>query len=117
MVSISLVLTPYRLGTITPSTTYKGVPVPLNSVPPRTEMVGEAPGSPVVCCTRNPETVPCKAVAALVLGAEINASLLTLETHPESLDRRWVPYPTTTTSSTKPLTDTSHTLVPAADWR
>src|SRR5690606_40669653 len=79
MVSISLVLTPYRLGTITPSTTYKGVPVPLNSVPPRNEMVGEAPGSPVVCCTRNPETVPCKAVAALVLGAEINASLLTLD--------------------------------------
>src|SRR5690606_39477634 len=58
-----------------------------------------APGFPADWLTVPPAAIPCKAADARITG-RLTSSFPSIElTAPVTLPRRWVPYPTTTTSS------------------
>ena len=57
------------------------------------------PGVPEEVVMFNPGTLPCNICVALVAGRSIKSLLETVDMAPVRLTRFWVPYPTTTTSS------------------
>ena len=69
------------------------------------------PGSPLLCMVSTPDNLPAMALVILVVPDRMSCLLSTCVMAPTTLSLRWVPYPTTTTSSSVLFSDTSVTLI------
>src|SRR5690606_14976609 len=85
---------------VTPSINTNGPVLPPKLPRPLIKRFGlSRPGSPEGCVTCKPGILPCSIFAAFGTGRSFSVFPSTVAKDPDTLDLRWTPYPTTTTSS------------------